>query len=203
LSVASSQWQDELRLLEEVESEIRDRFVERDCLIHNRAGVAGLAQSHAGAPENLPEPPKIFSPYVERTATDSNLAEGVYWGDTHLHTSYSTDAGMFGNTLGPEEAYRFARGEEVLTAHGMRARLIRPLDFLVVSDHAENLGLAPMIKESNPELLKSDWGREIHDMVKAGKGYEAFIKWGSRRRYGGYGPDRQPEDVARGVGSPD
>ena len=111
-----------------------------------------LAQSHAGNPEDMPEPQKIYSPYVERTASDSNLAEGVYWGDTHLHTSYSTDAGMMGNTLGPEEAYRFARGEEVMSAAGMRTRLIRPLDFLVVSDHAENLGLAPMIAESNPEL---------------------------------------------------
>ena len=74
---------------------------------------------------------------------------------------------MFGNRLGPEEAFRFARGEEVLTSHGERARLIRPLDFLVVSDHAENLGLAPFIEESNPELLNSEWGRMVHDMVKS------------------------------------
>ena len=123
------------------------------------------------------EPQKIYSPYVARTAADSNLAEGVYWGDTHLHTNYSTDAGMLGNTLGPEEAYRFARGEEVLSAHGERVRLIRPLDFLVVADHSENLGLAPFIAESNPELLKSDWGRKVHDLVKAGNGREAFQAW--------------------------
>jgi hypothetical protein len=86
---------------------------------------------------------------------------------------------MIGNKLTPEDAYRFALGETVTTSTGQRARLIRALDFLVVSDHAENLGLAPMIQESNPELLKSEWGREIHDMVKAGNGYEAFIKWGS------------------------
>jgi hypothetical protein len=136
-----------------------------------------LAQSHAGAPENMPESPKIYSPYVARTAADANLAEGVYWGDTHLHTSYSTDAGMFGNTLGPEEAFRFARGEEVLTSHGIRARLIRPLDFLVVADHAENLGLAPFIAESNPELLKNEWGRMVHDLVKSGNSREAFQTW--------------------------
>ena len=70
-----------------------------------------LAQTGAGHPEDMLEPAEIYSPYVERTVTDSNLADGVYWGDTHLHTSYSTDAGMMGNTLGPEEAYRFARGE--------------------------------------------------------------------------------------------
>jgi len=139
-------------------------------------GVA-LAQTGAGDPQDMPEPQKIYSPYVERTAVDSSLAEGVYWGDTHLHTSYSTDAGMFGNRLGPDEAFRFARGEEVLTSHGERARLIRPLDFLVVADHAENLGLAPFIDESNPELLKSEWGRMIHDMVKAGDSRGAFQKW--------------------------
>jgi len=135
------------------------------------------AQTGAGRPEDMPEPPKNYSPYVERVASDANFAEGVYWGDTHLHTSYSTDAGMFGNTLGPDDAFRFARGEEVLTPHGQRVRLIRPLDFLVVSDHAENLGLAPFIAESNPELLKSEWGRRVHDMVKSGNSREAFQTW--------------------------
>jgi len=66
---------------------------------------------------------------------------------------------MFGNRLGPEEAYRFAKGEEVTSSTGVRARLLRPLDWLVIADHAENLGLAPMIEESNPALLKSEWGR--------------------------------------------
>jgi len=136
-----------------------------------------LAQTGAGHPEDIREPAEIYSPYVERTASDANFAEGVYWGDTHLHTSYSTDAGMMGNKLGPDQAFRFARGEEVLTSHGMRARLIRPLDFLVVADHAENLGLAPFIDESNPELLKSEWGRAVHDMVKAGDSRGAFQKW--------------------------
>jgi len=135
----------------------------------------GLAQDVN--PGEVLERPKIYSPYVERTASDANLAEGVYWGDTHLHTNFSSDSGMLGNTLGPEEAYRFARGEEVRSAAGMRARLIRPLDFLVVADHAENLGLAPMIAESNPELLKNEFGRRVHDLVKAGKGREAFQTW--------------------------
>jgi hypothetical protein len=136
-----------------------------------------MAQIDAGQPDDMIDPPTNYSPYVERTAVDANLAEGVYWGDTHLHTSYSTDAGMMGGTLGPEEAFRFARGEEVVASHGFRVRLIRPLDFLVVADHAENLGLAPFIAESNPELLKSEWGREVHDLVKAGKSRDAFQKW--------------------------
>ena len=156
------------------------------------SGVA-LAQTGAGHPEDMPEPTTIYSPYVERTVADSNFAEGVYWGDTHLHTSYSTDAGMMGNTLGPDAAYRFARGEEVLTSHGLRVRLIRPLDFLVVADHAENLGLAPYIDESNPELLKSEWGRAVHDMVKAGDSRGAFQKWLTDAVTAGIDPINNPK----------
>jgi hypothetical protein len=102
----------------------------------------------------------------------------VFWGDTHVHTAYSTDAGMVGNRLGPEEAYRFARGEAVVSSAGVRARLQRPLDFLVVADHAENLGLAPMIAESNPGLLQTAFGREIHGLVTSGKYWDAYGLWG-------------------------
>ena len=117
-----------------------------------------LAQNYAEGPE----PQKIYSPYVERTQSDANFAEGVYFGDTHVHTSYSADAGMLGTTLDPEDAYRFALGEEVLSNTGQRVRLIRPLDFTVVGDHAENLGLAPMIDESNPDLLTHE---KVYDVA--------------------------------------
>jgi hypothetical protein len=130
------------------------------------------------AAADMTQQQRIYSPYVDRIAKNNNFAEGVYWGDTHLHTRYSTDSGMIGNRLGPDEAYRFAKGEEVLTSSGQRARLVRPLDFLVISDHAENLGMAPMIAESNPDLLALEWGKKFYDLVKAGKGYEAFQLWG-------------------------
>jgi len=120
---------------------------------------------------------RSYSPYVERTARNSDFAEGVYWGDTHLHTRYSSDSGMIGNRLGPDEAYRFAKGEQVVTSTGQRARLIRPLDFLVVADHAEALGLAPYIAEGNPDLLATEKGKRWYDMVNTGKGYEAFREW--------------------------
>src|SRR5262245_9645111 len=76
-----------------------------------------------------------YAPYAGR-----NYPTRVFWGDTHLHTAVSMDAAAVGCTLGPEEAYRFARGEEVVTATGQAAQLSRPLDFLVVSDHAEAFG---------------------------------------------------------------
>ncbi|WP_232829333.1 DUF3604 domain-containing protein [Tropicimonas sp. IMCC34043] len=115
-----------------------------------------------------------YAPYPEET-----FPNNVYFGDTHLHTSYSTDAGMIGNTLGPEDAYRFARGETVISSTGLEARLRRPLDFLVVADHSENLGLAPAIAESNPALLANEWGKMEHDLVKSGLegSLEAYENW--------------------------
>lgn len=104
----------------------------------------------------IPADKKHYSPNVGDT-----FPNNVFFGDTHLHTSYSTDAGMVGNTLGPEEAYRIARGETVKASFGEYVKLKRPLDFVVISDHAENLGLAPAIREGNPILQKNKWGKKI------------------------------------------
>ena len=82
-------------------------------------------------------PGKAYSPYAQR-AFPSN----VYWGETHLHTGLSLDAGLFGNTLTPDDAYRFARGEEVKSSTGLPVKLGRPLDFLVVADHSDMMGIA-------------------------------------------------------------
>ena len=77
----------------------------------------------------------------------------------------------------PDEAYRVSRGEEVRSHLGWRVKLNRPLDFLVVADHAENLGLADFIRRSDPIILANETGKRWHDMVKAGKGYDAFLEW--------------------------
>ena len=135
--------------------------------------LTAQAQDTDVNPKNITLGKPEYSPYL-----DHGFPDRVYFGDTHLHTSYSTDAGMMGCTLGPDEAYKFARGEEVTSSTGVRARLQRPLDFLVVSDHAENLGLAPMIQESNPELLRTEFGRKVHDLVKSGRGGDAYNEWG-------------------------
>ena len=132
------------------------------------------AQDFNAKPEEVNKQERNYSP-----AVGQNFPLRVYWGDTHLHTSYSTDAGMAGTTLGPEDAYRFARGEEVISNTGQKAKLRRPLDFLVVADHAEVLGLAPFIRADNPLLLKSPMGKRWYEMTKAGKGYDAFIEWAS------------------------
>ena len=80
----------------------------------------------------------------------------VYWGDTHLHTRLSQDAFTFGVTLGPDEAYKFAMGQPVKATHGEIAQLARPLDFLVVSDHAEGLGAMQALMGGDERLLKSE-----------------------------------------------
>src|SRR5664279_4281048 len=88
-----------------------------------------------------------FSPYAGR-----NFPTRVLWGDTHLHTAISVDAGTM-NRVGQEDAFRFARGEEIATTYGLRAKLSRPLDFLVISDHAEMYGLMPQLLSGDPETV--------------------------------------------------
>ena len=96
-------------------------------------------------------------------------ATRLYWGDTHLHTNNSPDASLNGNIrIGPEEAFRFARGEAVEGHSGATAKLERPLDFLVVSDHAEYLGLLPRIRDGDPLVLKNDVTRRWRGMVNSG-----------------------------------
>jgi hypothetical protein len=105
---------------------------------------------------------KEFSPYVGR-----DFPTELLWGDTHLHTAVSVDAGTM-CTLGQEEAFRFARGEEVTTTHGLRAKLARPLDWIVVSDHAEMYGLMPQLLSGDPEILATEKGKRWYDMLMTG-----------------------------------
>ncbi|MEE9175161.1 MAG: DUF3604 domain-containing protein [Thermodesulfobacteriota bacterium] len=115
--------------------------------------------------ESKPPPAglKVYSPFVGRDYPDQ-----VLFGDAHFHTNLSFDAGLVGTTLGVDEGYRFARGEKVISNTGQPVQLIRPLDFLVITDHAELIGLAPMIHESNPVLLADPWGKWVHERFNAG-----------------------------------
>ena len=105
---------------------------------------------------------KEFSPYVGRSYPTQ-----VYWGDQHLHTEISVDAGTMVR-LGQEDAYRFARGEEVTSTTGVKAKLSRPLDWLVISDHAEMYGLMPKLLKGDPNLLKNKVAKKWYDALKSG-----------------------------------
>jgi hypothetical protein len=93
-----------------------------------------------------------YSPHVNR-----NFPTRPLFGDTHLHTSFSIDAGAFGARLGPREAYRFARGEVVTSSTGLPVQLSRPLDFLVVADHSDNMGVFPALYSGDPAIMADRW----------------------------------------------
>lgn len=111
-----------------------------------------------------------YSPYAGR-----NFQTRPYFGDTHLHTSYSMDAGAFGARLGPKDAYHFAKGEEVIASGGQRAKLSRPLDFLVVTDHSDGMGFFPQLIGGDPGLLATPQGRKWYDEINSGNGTQAAI----------------------------
>ncbi len=101
------------------------------------------------------EKEKSYSPYVGQ-----HFPQLVLFGDMHHHTSLSVDSGLIGNDNGPEVSFRLARGEVVTSNTGQPVKLNRPLDFLVVTDHAEYLGIAKLLNEANPELLATDIGKQ-------------------------------------------
>ena len=106
---------------------------------------------------------KIYSPYAGRAYADQ-----VFFGDMHFHTNLSFDAGLIGTTLDAHDGFRMARGEQVISNTGQPVQLMRPLDFLVITDHAEMMGLAPAIRESSPILLAEPWGQWIHERFNSG-----------------------------------
>ena len=113
--------------------------------------------------EAMTPPKKEFSPYAGR-----GFPTEVYFGDTHLHTALSMDAGTFGNRLGMDEAYRFCRGEEVTSSTGYKAKLSRPLDFVVIADHSDGMGYFTMFAEGDPRVMNTEEGRRWHQAISAG-----------------------------------
>jgi hypothetical protein len=139
------------------------------------SAIGTLLMSNAVA--QIPAPPnaedvlspaytgKSYSPYAGRQTPLMPL-----WGDSHLHTDISMDAGAFGNRLGLDEAYRFARGDEVVTSTGIRARLSRPLDWLVIADHSDNMGFFPDMFAGAPHILNDPTGKDWYNRIQAGEG---------------------------------
>ncbi|MFG0275636.1 MAG: DUF3604 domain-containing protein [Phycisphaerales bacterium] len=112
-----------------------------------------------------------YSPYANRS-----YPTRPYFGDTHLHTSFSMDAGAFGARLTPRDAYRFARGEQVTASSNQPVKLSRPLDFLVVADHSDNMGFFPDLFAGKPNMLADPTGKKWYDMIQQGKGAAAAIE---------------------------
>jgi hypothetical protein len=114
----------------------------------------------------IPDKPP-YSPYAGRAYPTRPL-----FGDTHVHTSYSLDAGAAGARLGPVDALKFGKGEEVMASSGQPVKLSRPLDFMVVADHSDGFGLFPRLFEGDPDLLKDPQIRKWYEMIQAGDGMQ-------------------------------
>lgn len=108
-------------------------------------------------------PGKAYSPYAQRSFPDR-----VFWGDTHLHTGLSMDAGLFGARLGLDDAYRFARGEEVTASSGQPARLSRPLDWLVIADHSDGMGFFNDLASGKPEIIGYEQAKRWYEGLQKG-----------------------------------
>jgi hypothetical protein len=107
--------------------------------------------------------PPSYSPYAGRSFPTELL-----WGDTHLHTNLSLDARSAGVILSPEDAFRFARGDEITTSGGIRVRIGQPLDFLVVTDHSDAMGAMNEVVAGNPTLLTDPTVRDWHQRIIQG-----------------------------------
>ena len=115
---------------------------------------------------------KAYSPFAGRTFPSRPL-----WGDTHLHTSLSFDAGAFGNRLGPRAAYRFAKGEEVAATSGQPVRLARPLDWLAITDHSDGMGFTDDALAGSPLVTAYEQGARWSNGFRAGGQVRSTPPW--------------------------
>ncbi|MFT6034003.1 MAG: hypothetical protein ACI854_002545 [Arenicella sp.] len=135
--------------------------------------VIGLSACEQQASEDA-DTSNIISPISQapQAIAEASFPSNVFWGDTHVHTSNSVDAFGFGNRLDAEASLRFARGEEVTSTRGVLAKLSRPLDFLVISDHSDGLGLTKQLFEAPRELVTEPimqrWWDTMHASEEGG-----------------------------------
>ena len=111
----------------------------------------------------------LFYPQYLSAESKNEYEKVLLWGDLHVHSNFSFDAYSFGNTsLGPDKAYEFAKGLPVTAPNGELAQLTTPLDFLLVSDHAEYLGLFLGLERDDPKLKNSALGQRWLNYFKSG-----------------------------------
>ena len=104
-----------------------------------------------------------YSPYADR-----DYPTDVYFGDTHVHTGISADAGGSGTRLMPRDSYRLARGEQVTSNTGLPVKLARPYDFYMITDHSDGMGAITDILSGAPNVMADEAGRMFHEEFSAG-----------------------------------
>ena len=125
-------------------------------------GTPTIAQDSSGVSADVLKG-RPYSPYADR-----NFPSEVYFGDTHVHTAISADAGGGGTRLLPRDAYRFARGEQVTSNTGQPVKLSRPLDFYMITDHSDGMGLIQDLFAGTPAILADPQGKKFHDAFNKG-----------------------------------
>lgn len=113
----------------------------------------------APAPSPAAEPEPVQGDAIPRTA---------WYGDTHVHTGWSADAGMDGAVTSPEDAYRFALGQEVTSNSGLKAQLSRPYDWFMVTDHSDGMGTINELVAGNPEMLADETLKRWYEALTSG-----------------------------------
>lgn len=124
------------------------------------------------ATDVVSDEPKPYSPYADR-----DYPTNIYWGETHIHSALSADAGGGGTTLMPRDLYRFARGEEVTSNSGQAVKLRRPYDFLGVTEHTDGMGVITDIIKGTPNIMSDEQGKKFN---------EAFNKGGKEAQQASY-----------------
>ncbi|MHA1529681.1 MAG: DUF3604 domain-containing protein, partial [Alphaproteobacteria bacterium] len=122
--------------------------------------VAAFAATSVGAQDS---PDRPYSPYANHT-----FPGNVYFGDTHVHTALSADAGGSGTILMPRDAYRFARGEQVMSNTGQPVKLRTPFDFFMITDHSDIMGAITDIFKGTANVMADPDGKRFHEEFNAG-----------------------------------
>ncbi|HNP36081.1 MAG TPA: DUF3604 domain-containing protein [Woeseiaceae bacterium] len=124
----------------------------------------------ATEPETTHPPTVQTTPAPEQTlqskATD--VPRNAYFGDTHVHTGWSADAGMDGAILSPEDAYKFAMGEKIKSNTGMDAQIGRAYDWFMITDHSDGMGVINEVIAGNPEMMKDETLKRWSEALNSG-----------------------------------
>ena len=118
----------------------------------------------------------MFSATVIAQTEDENYSPNadlaypdlLLFGETHLHSALSADAGGGGTSLMPADVYRFARGEQVTSNTGQQAKLGRPYDFIALTEHTDGMGSITDILRGAPNIMADEQGRKYHEEFNAG-----------------------------------
>jgi hypothetical protein len=148
----------------------------RLCLSASAIVLAACGQPADEAPAAPAPAAEEAPPSVAEVTASPGAFNNLYWGDTHLHTSYSPDAYLMQNrSADPDTAYRYAKGYPVVHPyHKARIRIETPLDFLVVSDHGEFMGVVPMVLQGDPRVANTETGKRYAQMAAEGREIEVF-----------------------------